>query len=93
MPAKFRLAIIGSGPAGLSAAARAEKLGINYILIEKANHLLDTVSKYHRGKLVMATPARLELRSDLPFAPGTCWRARDWCRTTRSCCGFTVRKD
>src|SRR3954471_20160057 len=70
MPERFRIAIIGSGPAGLSAAARAAGLGLTHVLLEKADHLSDTIYKYQKGKHVMATPAQLVLRSDMPFEAG-----------------------
>jgi cGMP-dependent protein kinase 2 len=68
--APVRIAIVGSGPAGLSAAARALELGLSHILIEKAGHLSDTIYRYQKGKHVMATPSELVLRSDMPFEPG-----------------------
>jgi CRP-like cAMP-binding protein/Fe-S-cluster-containing hydrogenase component 2/thioredoxin reductase len=67
---KVRVAIIGSGPAGLSAAARAAALGMSHVLIEKSDHLSDTIYKYQKGKHVMATPSNLVLRSDLHFDAG-----------------------
>ncbi len=66
----FRIAIVGSGPAGLSAAARAAQLGIPHVLIEKTDHLSDTIYKYQKGKHVMATPSQLVLRSDMDFDAG-----------------------
>lgn len=66
----YRIAIIGSGPAGLSAAARAAELGLSHILLEKTDHLSDTIYKYQKGKHVMATPSQLVLRSDLGFGAG-----------------------
>ena len=63
--------IIGSGPAGLSAAGRAAGRGLSYRLLEKTDHLSDTIYKYQKGKHVMATPVQLELRSDVNFAAGT----------------------
>lgn len=68
--ARVRIAIIGSGPAGLSAAARAAQLGLAHVLIEKTDHLSDTIYKYQKGKHVMATPSSLVLRSDLDFDAG-----------------------
>ncbi|MDP8914486.1 MAG: NAD(P)-binding domain-containing protein, partial [Pseudomonadota bacterium] len=70
MAATYRIAIVGSGPAGLSAAARAAQLGIPHILLEKTDHLSDTIYKYQKGKHVMATPSQLVLRSDLDFDAG-----------------------
>ncbi|HWW66054.1 MAG TPA: cyclic nucleotide-binding domain-containing protein [Sphingomonadaceae bacterium] len=66
----YRIAIVGSGPAGLSAAARAAELGITHLLLEKTDHLSDTIYKYQKGKHVMATPSQLVLRSDLAFDAG-----------------------
>jgi CRP-like cAMP-binding protein/thioredoxin reductase/Fe-S-cluster-containing hydrogenase component 2 len=68
--ASFRIAIVGSGPAGLSAAARAARLGLSHVLIEKTGHLSDTIYKYQKGKHVMATPSQLVLRSDMEFQAG-----------------------
>jgi cGMP-dependent protein kinase 2 len=66
----YRIAIVGSGPAGLSAASRAAKLGLSHVLLEKTDHLSDTIYKYQKGKHVMATPAQLNLRADIDFAAG-----------------------
>ncbi|WP_156678708.1 cyclic nucleotide-binding domain-containing protein [Sphingomonas profundi] len=66
----FRIAIVGSGPAGLSAAGRAAQLGLSHVLIEKTDHLSDTIFKYQKGKHVMATPSQLVLRSDMDFEAG-----------------------
>ncbi|MFM9851687.1 MAG: cyclic nucleotide-binding domain-containing protein [Sphingomonadaceae bacterium] len=66
----YRIAIVGSGPAGLSAASRAAQLGLSHILLEKTDHLSDTIYKYQKGKHVMATPSQLVLRSDIDFAAG-----------------------
>jgi CRP-like cAMP-binding protein/thioredoxin reductase/ferredoxin-like protein FixX len=68
--ADFRIAIVGSGPAGLSAAARAAQLGLAHVLLEKTDHLSDTIYKYQKGKHVMATPSQLVLRSDMDFDAG-----------------------
>src|SRR3546814_4181207 len=67
MSEPVRVAIIGSGPAGLSAAARAAQLGLGHVLLEKTDHLSDTIFKYQKGKRVLATPERLDLRSDCRF--------------------------
>lgn len=70
MAEKFRIAILGSGPAGLSAAAHAAKRGISHILLEKTDHLSDTIYKYQKGKHIMATPSQLVLRADFEFEAG-----------------------
>ncbi len=67
----IQIAIIGSGPAGLSAAARAAELNLSHVLIEKTDHLSDTIFKYQKGKHIMATPDQLVLRSDVDFAAGS----------------------
>ena len=67
----YTVAIVGSGPAGLSAAAHAARLGLNHILLEAQPHLADTIYKYQKGKHVMAEPAYLDLRSPMSFAAGT----------------------
>lgn len=70
MSDRYRIAIVGSGPAGLSAAARAAQLGLSHVLLEKTDHLSDTIFKYQKGKHVMATPSQLVLRSDCDFDAG-----------------------
>ncbi len=70
MADRVHIAIVGSGPAGLSAAGRAAALKIPHVLIEKTDHLSDTIYKYQKGKHVMATPSSLVLRSDLDFDAG-----------------------
>jgi len=67
---EYAIAIIGSGPAGMSAAAHAAKLGVPHVLLERASHLNDTIFKYQKRKHVMATPDVLPLRSDLGFKAG-----------------------
>jgi CRP-like cAMP-binding protein/thioredoxin reductase/Fe-S-cluster-containing hydrogenase component 2 len=66
----YDIGIIGSGPAGLSAAAHAAELGIAHVLLEAEDCLSNTIYKYQKGKHVMAEPQILPLRSPLPFAAG-----------------------
>jgi len=66
----FQIAIIGSGPAGLSAAAHAAELGVSHVLLEAEPHVSNTIYKYQKGKHVMAEPQILPLRSALTFAAG-----------------------
>ncbi len=70
MAEHFKVAIVGSGPGGMSAAGRAAQTGVPHILLEKTDHLSDTIYKYQKGKLVMATPEVLPLRSPMDFAMG-----------------------
>lgn len=67
----FELVIVGGGPAGLSAAARAQQLGKSYVLLEASPAHANTIQRYQKGKHVMAEPGVVPLRSDLEFAAGT----------------------
>jgi CRP-like cAMP-binding protein/thioredoxin reductase/Pyruvate/2-oxoacid:ferredoxin oxidoreductase delta subunit len=68
---KYKIAIVGSGPAGLSAAGRAAEKGISHVLLEAAEHYSNTIFRYQKGKHIMAEPMVLPLRSPLPFDAGT----------------------
>ena len=68
MAESYKIAIIGAGPAGLSAAARAAALGVSHVLFETAPQIAHTIRRFPKRKMVMAEPANLPLRSDLPFA-------------------------
>ncbi|MDF1780294.1 MAG: cyclic nucleotide-binding domain-containing protein [Alcanivoracaceae bacterium] len=69
--AKYEIVVIGSGPAGLSAAARAAELGASHILLEASDQLALTIQRYQKGKHVMAEPGFLPLRSGIEFDAGT----------------------
>jgi len=64
----FDVIIIGAGPSGLSAAARAAEQKLSYLLLEATEAAANTIRNYQRRKLVMAEPRGLPLRSPLPFA-------------------------
>ena len=85
------VAIIGAGPAGLSAAAHAAKLGLDHVLLEAQSHLADTIHKYQKGKHVMAEPGYLDLRSPLSFAAGTRESILDKFRDETATCGTRVQ--
>ena len=70
MSDSVRIAIVGSGPSGLSAAAHAAELGLSYALLEAEPHLSNTIFRYQKGKHVMAEPSVLPLRSPLSFGAG-----------------------
>ena len=73
MAERYQLVIIGSGPAGLSAGARAAARGLDYVVLERQDRFADTIQKYQRGKFVMATPDVLPLHADsaIAFAAGS----------------------
>jgi CRP-like cAMP-binding protein/thioredoxin reductase len=70
MNEKFKIIIIGAGPGGLSAAARAAELGVSHVILESAPQLANTIHHYQKGKLVMAEPMSLPLRSSISFSAG-----------------------
>lgn len=55
----FDLIIIGAGPAGISAAWEAQKLGLNYLVLEKGL-IANTIYNYPIGLTVFSTPNELE---------------------------------
>lgn len=65
----FDLVIVGSGPAGLSAALEAHRCGLRYQVLEQGS-LADTVRKYPRHKLLFAEPLTVPLYGDLWIADG-----------------------
>nr|MDQ3323053.1 NAD(P)-binding domain-containing protein [Acidobacteriota bacterium] len=56
----FDLIIIGAGPAGISAAYEAQKVGLSYLVLEK-NLIGNTIYQYPIGLTVFSTVNELEL--------------------------------
>jgi thioredoxin reductase len=71
MAERFKIAIVGSGPGGLSAAARAAERGESHVLLEAEDHLSNTIYRYQKGKFVMDEPGILPLRAPVPFKAGS----------------------
>jgi Fe-S-cluster-containing hydrogenase component 2/CRP-like cAMP-binding protein/thioredoxin reductase len=91
MAETFKIAIVGSGPAGMSAAAHAARKGLSHVLLEKTDHLSDTIYRYQKGKHVMATPAVLVLRSDCHFDAGKREKILDQWNQDAAAAGVNVR--
>ncbi len=70
MSERYTIAIVGAGPGGLSAAARAAETGTSHILLEAAPQLANTIYRYQKGKHVMAEPGQLPLRAAIGFEAG-----------------------
>jgi Fe-S-cluster-containing dehydrogenase component/thioredoxin reductase/CRP-like cAMP-binding protein len=66
----YELAVVGAGPGGLSAAARAAEQKLSHVLLESAEKHANTVQQYQHHKHVMAEPSVLPLRSDVAFSAG-----------------------
>ena len=54
------LLIIGSGPAGLSAAEAAANEGLSYLVIEKGT-IANTIRQYPIGRTMFSTPNEVEM--------------------------------
>src|SRR5881392_164855 len=67
----YDLIIVGSGPAGLSAASHAQASGMAYALLERTDHLADTVDSYQARKYVMSEPMMIPARGEVPFQAGS----------------------
>ena len=71
MAEKITIAIVGAGPGGLSAAARAAETRTSHVLLEAAPQIANTIYRYQKGKHVMAEPGVLPLRAAVAFEAGT----------------------
>ncbi|HEY5938802.1 MAG TPA: NAD(P)-binding domain-containing protein [Kofleriaceae bacterium] len=60
------VAIVGSGPGGLSAALTCIQRGLSYVILEKEQLIASTIARYPKGKLVMAEPYDTQNLSLLP---------------------------
>ncbi len=63
-PGPYELVVVGSGPAGLSAALEARRLGLRCVVLEQGS-ISDTIRKYPRRKLLLAEPTRVQLYGNL----------------------------
>jgi putative YpdA family bacillithiol system oxidoreductase len=58
--AEFDVAIVGAGPAGMSAGLAAKKQGLRYLVLEQGDRG-GTILQYPRRKIVMTSPAEIPL--------------------------------
>jgi thioredoxin reductase/Pyruvate/2-oxoacid:ferredoxin oxidoreductase delta subunit len=70
LSSEYDLVIVGSGPAGLSAALEAQRAQLRYVVLEQGT-LADTIRKYPRHKLLLAEPMGIPLYGDLWIADGS----------------------
>jgi thioredoxin reductase len=66
--AEYDVAIIGIGPAGLSAAVIAKQRGLRYVAIEQ-DRVVSTIDGYPAGKYVFFKPDTVEAKGGIPL-PG-----------------------
>lgn len=102
MENRFHIAVIGSGPAGLSAAGRAAfydkqkresdpNHAFTHVLLESFELPAKTIQRYQKGKFVMAEPGFLDLRSDFEFAAGSRETILDGWQTRVEEAGVNIR--
>ena len=66
----YDLAIVGAGPAGLSASLTAQQYGLRYITMEQGE-IASTIRQYPRQKFLMAEPIQIPLYGTLYVGDGT----------------------
>lgn len=66
----YDIAIIGAGPAGLSASLSAQQHGLKYITLEQGE-IASTIRQYPRQKFLMAEPIEIPLYGNLYVGDGT----------------------
>jgi thioredoxin reductase len=67
---KYDVAIVGAGPAGLSASLTALQHGMKYVTLEQGD-IASTIRQYPRQKFLMAEPIEMPLYGSLYVADGT----------------------
>ncbi|MGH9775435.1 MAG: NAD(P)-binding domain-containing protein [Candidatus Acidiferrales bacterium] len=66
----YDVAIVGAGPAGLSATLTAQQHGLRYLALEQGE-IASTIRQYPRHKFLMAEPIEIPLYGPLYVADGT----------------------
>ncbi|HYP27675.1 MAG TPA: NAD(P)-binding domain-containing protein [Blastocatellia bacterium] len=84
--ADYDVAVIGAGPAGLSAAVIARQRGLKYILVEQ-DRVVSTIEAYPAGKYIYFKPDTMDARGGLPLAGAGDKKEQileSWMRTMKS---------
>jgi len=68
--AEYDVAIVGAGPAGLSASLTAQQHGLRYLTLEQGE-IASTIRQYPRHKFLMAEPIEMPLYGSLYVSDGT----------------------
>jgi thioredoxin reductase/ferredoxin len=89
-PGPYDLLVVGSGPAGLSAALEAQRLGLHCVVLEQGS-ISDTIRKYPRRKLLLAEPSRVQLYGGLWVADASKEELLAVWETTIARAGLRVR--
>jgi thioredoxin reductase/Pyruvate/2-oxoacid:ferredoxin oxidoreductase delta subunit len=66
----YDIAIVGAGPAGLSASLTAQQYGLRYVTLEQGE-IASTIRQYPRQKFLMAEPIQIPLYGTLYVGDGT----------------------
>ena len=66
----YDVAIVGAGPAGLSASLTAQQYGLRYLTLEQGE-IAATIRQYPRQKFLMAEPIQIPLYGTLYVGDGT----------------------
>ncbi len=66
----FDVAIVGAGPAGLSASLTAQQYGLRYVTLEQGE-IASTIRQYPRQKFLMAEPIDIPLYGPLYVGDGS----------------------
>jgi putative YpdA family bacillithiol system oxidoreductase len=70
IPEAYDVAIVGAGPAGLSATLTAQQYGLRYVTLEQGE-IASTIRQYPRQKFLMAEPIEMPLYGALYVGDGS----------------------
>jgi len=84
------LAIVGSGPAGLSAGLEALRLGLRYEVLEQGG-FADSIRRYPRHKVLLAEPVSMPVYGNLWIADASKEKLLDVWEDIRRTTGLSVR--